>query len=428
VKNLLGCFALGLLTLLPARAAVQADEAAALLRDWVQPVYPEAARQARAEGRVVVNFVVEPDGQVTRLSVEKSSDPQFNESALVAVQRWGFSPALSDGKPVASALRVPVVFRLEQLKQRKVPLQPPEDLLPVPLPRIPPKMKISPNPAYPAELEEQQLSGRVELEFVVGTDGVAHAPKVLWASDAAFVGAALQATQQAPMEFESLGVNRAALLAANHLEPVTKEGYQQLPQPQVLGAPVYPREQLLAGETGAATVEFTVSDRGGTENARLVFATRPEFGAALLAAVESWVFNPAQNEGRLVPANLRVIHEFAPPLSGPVAGLLPAMRPGGPGIGGAGGLDRRLSPLWRGFPVYPQRLRAERPAGRAVIEFIVDREGRARLPRVVSATHDAFGWAAAAAISQWVFEPPQRQGQATEVRVSIPVDFSPPAD
>jgi len=83
--------------------------------------------------------------------------------------------------------------------------------------------------------------------------------------------------------------------------------------------------------------------------------------------------------------------------------------------------------LWRGFPVYPLRLREERPAGEAVIEFIIDRDGRARLPRVVSATQEAFGWAAAAAISQWVFAPPLRKGEPTEVRVSVPVGFEPPA-
>ena len=56
-------------------------------------------------------------------------------------------------------------------------------------------------------------------------------------------------------------------------------------------------------------------------------------------------------------------------------------------------------PLWRIAPRYPAALLAEKPPGDAVIEFIIDREGRAQLPRIVSATHEAFGWAAAAAIS-----------------------------
>ena len=55
-----------------------------------------------------------------------------------------------------------------------------------------------------------------------------------------------------------------------------------------------------------------------------------------------------------------------------------------------------------------------------------DRDGRVRLPRVKSATKKEFGWAAATAISQWVFERPMRKGAAVDVTVTIPVSFAPP--
>jgi TonB family protein len=97
-------------------------------------------------------------------------------------------------------------------------------------------------------------------------------------------------------------------------------------------------------------------------------------------------------------------------------------------VGGAGGLDERLRPIWRIRPAYPQALRIEKPAGKAVIEFVVDREGRARLPRVVSASHPEFGWSAASALSQWVFAPPRRGGEPVDVNVSIPFEFAAPAD
>jgi len=61
-----------------------------------------------------------------------------------------------------------------------------------------------------------------------------------------------------------------------------------------------------------------------------------------------------------------------------------------------------------------------------MIEFIIDRDGRCRLPRVVSASQPEFGWAAAAAINQWVFAPPTKGGQPVDVKVNIPVDFPPP--
>ena len=71
-------------------------------------------------------------------------------------------------------------------------------------------------------------------------------------------------------------------------------------------------------------------------------------------------------------------------------------------------------------------LRAEGPTGSAEIEFIIDREGRARLPRIVSASREEFGWAAATAIAQWVFDPPKKNGQPVDTRVRIPVSFTPP--
>ena len=94
----------------------------ALLREWVPPEYPAAARQVNLEGEVVVEFVVEADGHVSQATVTKSSDERFNASALAAVQRWVFVSATFEGKPAASAMRASVVvFKLAQLNQKKSP-------------------------------------------------------------------------------------------------------------------------------------------------------------------------------------------------------------------------------------------------------------------------------------------------------------------
>ncbi|HET7537712.1 MAG TPA: energy transducer TonB, partial [Candidatus Didemnitutus sp.] len=130
--------------------------------------------------------------------------------------------------------------------------------------------------------------------------------------------------------------------------------------------------------------------------------------------------------GNATPVRMKVAYEFTPPTDGNLARLSSALQPGGEGISGPAGLDQRLRPLWRGFPVYPTALRGERLDWTAEIEFVIDRGGRARLVRVVSASREEFGWAAATAISQWVFERPLRQGEPVDVKVSIPVSFKPP--
>jgi TonB family protein len=98
-------------------------------------------------------------------------------------------------------------------------------------------------------------------------------------------------------------------------------------------------------------------------------------------------------------------------------------------IGGAKGLDEKLTPLYRLRPEYPQSLKAAGgPKGAAEIEFVIDREGRVRLPRIVSATLEEFGWAAATAVTQWVFKAPRRGGEPADVKVRVPFEFAAPVE
>jgi TonB family protein len=428
----------------PEPAPVQADYGEALLRDWIQPEYPATARKAKLEGRVEVEFVVGLDGRVSQAEVRDSTGEVFNDAALAAVRRWTFSPALEEAKPAPSALTVPIVFRLAQLKQKKAPLMPPDELLPRPVKLTRAKIKSAPDPEYPEELEDQKIPGEVQIEFTVDESGTVRAPRVLWASHAAFVEMSLRALEktqfeparqgplpksakmQYPVEFASLGAKRAEILEANHITLTGETTAGVLPIPFVLVDPVYPIEHLLAGEGGTAVGEFTVDLNGRTKEVTVISATAPEYGASLRAAMDTWSFKPAVGNGAFVPVRLRVTHEFTPPASGPVARLAEAVRPGGGGVGPPTGLDEKLKPLWRGFPVYPAVLHDEQIKGSAEIEFIIDRAGRARLPRVKSASRDEFGWAAATAINQWVFERPRRKGEPVDVTVAIPVSFVPP--
>jgi len=57
--------------------------------------------------------------------------------------------------------------------------------------------------------------------------------------------------------------------------------------------------------------------------------------------------------------------------------------------------------------------------GEAVIEVLVDEDGHAWLPRIVSATDEAFGYAAVQAAAWW-FEPPMAGGKPVVVRARVP--------
>lgn len=425
---------------------VEVDSGPAILYDWVQPEYPVAARAAKLEGTVTVDLVVELDGSVTRESVSNSTNEIFNAAALAAVKRWKFKPALENGAPGVSAMRVPVVFELAQLRRKSPRLFPREQHLPRPIEVTPAKPDRGIEPPYPGELEARQLSGAVHLEFTVDAAGKVEGTRVLWATHPALVETSLRAIERAeftparqgplaksstvqyPVIFDSIGAKPSTVLAANGLTLVSTEPLLFLPLIRMFIVPVYPRDKMLTGVAGKGEAEFTIDENGAPRGITLSPATPPEFGPALVAAIEAWVFKPAQNEQGPVAVRMRATHEFSLQPEQAEYRLRSLLMPGGAGVGGAAGLDRKLTPLWRGLPVYPQSLLHQPQKGEASIEFIIDRDGRVRLPKIISATAEAFGWSAVTAISQWVFARPTRGSEPVDVLVRVPVSFIPPAN
>ncbi len=73
------------------------------------PVYPEFARDAQITGRVVLHVLVGKDGRVKNVKVMKGVTG-LNEAAVTAIKRWVFKPALSNNKPVAVWVEIPLDF------------------------------------------------------------------------------------------------------------------------------------------------------------------------------------------------------------------------------------------------------------------------------------------------------------------------------
>ena len=77
----------------------------------VQPEYPDLARSANVDGTVLVQALVGKDGHVKDAKVVKSI-AMLDDAAVKAVKQWVFKPALSNNKPVAVWVAVPVKFTL----------------------------------------------------------------------------------------------------------------------------------------------------------------------------------------------------------------------------------------------------------------------------------------------------------------------------
>jgi protein TonB len=75
--------------------------------------------------------------------------------------------------------------------------------------------------------------------------------------------------------------------------------------------------------------------------------------------------------------------------------------------------------------LYPPILRSAGIEGRAVLQLVVDTQGRVELEglKVLSATHPEFGAAAVALAPMIRFEPARRNGRPVRVWVQLPVDW-----
>lgn len=78
-----------------------------------QPQYTEIARKARIQGVVILQAIIDEQGNVTNVSVLKGLPMGLSESAEAAVKQWKFQPATLRGKPVAVYFNLTVNFQLQ---------------------------------------------------------------------------------------------------------------------------------------------------------------------------------------------------------------------------------------------------------------------------------------------------------------------------
>ena len=122
----------------------------------VDAIYPPSALATRKHGDVVLLLTVDADGHVSKVDVASESDDDLNEAASVAARQWTFSPALRDGVPIASRIRLPFHFAPPAPPPEVVETQAkPNELSPQPASEGPPAATPNAN-----EAEEVRVAGR----------------------------------------------------------------------------------------------------------------------------------------------------------------------------------------------------------------------------------------------------------------------------
>ncbi|MCR9153061.1 MAG: energy transducer TonB [Bacteroidetes bacterium] len=77
--------------------------------------YSEAARQLKIQGRIIISFVVEKNGQVSSVQLLRSVDPWLDEEGLRVISSLpNIEPAKQRGKPVRMSFVVPIKIELKE--------------------------------------------------------------------------------------------------------------------------------------------------------------------------------------------------------------------------------------------------------------------------------------------------------------------------
>jgi periplasmic protein TonB len=78
----------------------------------IAPTYPFEMKRAGQNGSVTVGFIVDSTGAVRDAYVVDSTQREFEQAALQAIQKWRFRPGKKGGRAVNTKMQQPIVFNI----------------------------------------------------------------------------------------------------------------------------------------------------------------------------------------------------------------------------------------------------------------------------------------------------------------------------
>lgn len=417
----------------PKSAALKGPDATPRLLA-VTPVFTAERLAPSGQPPVVrIKFSLDATGAVVQAQPETPLSAQLAKTVAETVKSWRFTPARKDGQAVPAEMVVPVLCQ--------PPVKPNSPKI------VPPRAVSREAPSYPVAMRRFGLTGQVTINFEVDVDGKVVNPVIHESENPGFDAAALEALLrwkfqpgtsngkpakmklQVPVVFQLNGIEERKFMRVEERGDPAKlpPGFQYDIAPKFRGVhlPVHPFEAREAGASGKAVEAMLINPSGRVSQVKVLSADRPEFGLALTAAVEGFRFEPAYKDGKPVPHLMRFEQEFSSTMmGGDDQGLMGIEKRSPERIINLDALDKSPAPLSRRAPVFPVQVPEGTTQGEAVIEFLIDKEGNARLPRIVSASDPAFGYAGVQAVSTWLFEPPRAGGKVVVARARVPLVFS----
>lgn len=179
---------------------------------------------------------------------------------------------------------------------------------------------------------------------------------------------------------------------------------------------------------GSVTLAVSRNRAGKPIDILIIGATHPKLADAAVRAVREWRFAPAESDSAtdLAPKLVRIgfklegvvlIFPFGKNHEEETLANTSALSLRSPlTVPQLQTLRQVPKALVQPMPAYPAALARKGLEGTATVGFYVDQEGRVRMPVVIEATTPEFAQAALAAVAQWRYEPPRKDGRSIVAR------------
>ena len=140
--------------------------------------YPQSAKDAETEGKSFIRFVIDEDGSVTDVKVQRGFNDDCDAEALrVVSQMPNWVPGKQRGKSVKVEYTLPISFVLDEKPTEVFTVV--EVMPSFPGGRDKLMTYLSENIKYPNEAKKNKVEGRVFVSFVVEKDGTIDDVKIL---------------------------------------------------------------------------------------------------------------------------------------------------------------------------------------------------------------------------------------------------------
>jgi len=174
--------------------------------------YPEIAQKNDIQGKVFVTFHILKDGSVTNAKVVRGVDPSLDKEALRVIKSMpNWEPGKQKGEPVNVEFTVPIAFKLDDGKTKKVDTEKingsgedePVFYIVEDMPKFPGgedafKKYITDHIKYPEVAKEKGIQGKVFISFIVTKDGSVQDAKVIRGVDPSLDKEALRVVKGLP--------------------------------------------------------------------------------------------------------------------------------------------------------------------------------------------------------------------------------------